>query len=109
MSTARLTQCLISHTMISIGEHDDSSPIIALNLRASKTLSKTWRRNLQPQNPEEGHPRVWLMGDAIHAMQPNRQVNARELSSKFHRSSKNPHADHALKRNGRKPSLEGLR
>lgn len=105
----RLTQCLISHTMISIGEHDDSSPIIALNLRASKTLSKTWRRNLQPQSPEEGHPRVWLMGDAIHAMQPNRQVHPPELSLKFLKTSKNPQADHTSKRNGRKPSPERLR
>lgn len=109
MSTVRLTRCPISHTMVSIGEHDDSSPIMALNLRASKTLSKTWRRNLQPQNPEEGHPRVWLMGDAIHAMQPNRQVHSRELPSQFHETSKHPQADHSLKRNGGKPSFERLR
>ncbi|KAL2275011.1 hypothetical protein FJTKL_02557 [Diaporthe vaccinii] len=68
----------VYHTMISIGGHDDFSPIIALNLRASMTLSKTWRRNLQPQSPEEGHPRVWLMGDAIHAMQPNRGMGGNQ-------------------------------
>ncbi|KAK1984983.1 hypothetical protein LZ30DRAFT_779398 [Colletotrichum cereale] len=59
------------HTMLSIGEHKDVSPVTATNIRASRPLSKTWRRKLQSRGSDEGHPRVWLMGDAVHAMQPN--------------------------------------
>jgi hypothetical protein len=52
--------------------------IIAAPLRASKKPSKQWRDNIRRNkaaNITEGHPRVWLIGDAIHAMQPNRFVS----------------------------------
>ncbi|KZL86101.1 hypothetical protein CI238_07127 [Colletotrichum incanum] len=66
------------HTMLSIGEYDGNSPVMVINLRASRSLSKKWRRNLQTENSDEGHPRVWLMGDAVHAMQPNRGMGGNQ-------------------------------
>lgn len=67
-------------------------------LRASTKLFKDWRQRLRAQsgdNPEEGHPRAWLVGDAIHAMQPNRQVGSRWTSENVLTTEKG---------NGREPS-----
>ncbi|GKT74375.1 FAD dependent oxidoreductase/monooxygenase [Colletotrichum tofieldiae] len=64
--------------MLSIGEYDGNSPVMAINTRASRPLPKKWRRNLRSENPDEGHPRVWLMGDAVHAMQPNRGMGGNQ-------------------------------
>ncbi|SCO82760.1 uncharacterized protein FRV6_06973 [Fusarium oxysporum] len=64
------------HVMLSAGAGDEDN-ITVTRLRASTKLSKDWRRRLQAHNGnvrEEGHPRVWLVGDAVHAMQPTRQV-----------------------------------
>ncbi|KLO89400.1 Uncharacterized protein LW93_1459 [Fusarium fujikuroi] len=64
------------HVMLSAGAGDEDNITVTM-LRASTKLPKNWRQRLQAQNgnnPEEGHPRVWLVGDAVHAMQPNRQV-----------------------------------
>ncbi|KAK4127337.1 hypothetical protein N657DRAFT_641325 [Parathielavia appendiculata] len=55
--------------------------IVAVLLRASKRPSKQWRENLRRNKAAditEGHPRVWLMGDAIHAMQPNRGMGGNQ-------------------------------
>lgn len=47
-----------------------------ISLRASKKPSKHWRDDLRQKSKSSsdplGHPQVWLMGDAIHAMQPHR-------------------------------------
>lgn len=43
--------------------------------RASTRPSKDWRRQVQAQGEGKGHPRVWLMGDAVHAMLPNRYAS----------------------------------
>ncbi|KAH7142871.1 hypothetical protein B0J13DRAFT_503247 [Dactylonectria estremocensis] len=70
------------HTMLSVGaEDDDGSQIFVTKLRASTKLSKQWRQRLQARKdnpPEEGSPRVWLMGDAVHAMQPNRGMGGNQ-------------------------------
>ncbi|KAJ4245779.1 hypothetical protein NW762_013903 [Fusarium torreyae] len=51
----------------------ETNDLQLIQLRASERIPKTWRNELITQgNPGKGHPRVWLMGDAIHAMQPNR-------------------------------------
>ncbi|KAF9775985.1 hypothetical protein IL306_005873 [Fusarium sp. DS 682] len=67
------------HVMLSAGAGDEDN-ITVTRLRASTKLSKSWRQRLRAHNgntPEKGHPRVWLVGDAVHAMQPNRQVGSR--------------------------------
>ncbi|KAF4956910.1 hypothetical protein FGADI_3513 [Fusarium gaditjirri] len=64
------------HAMLSAGASDEDNITVTM-LRASTKLSKNWRQRLQAHNGhvrDEGHPRVWLMGDAVHAMQPNRQA-----------------------------------
>ncbi|KAF4887405.1 Zeaxanthin epoxidase [Colletotrichum fructicola] len=41
--------------------------------RVAKRPAKNWRQNVRTEDkPELGHPRIWLMGDAIHAMLPPR-------------------------------------
>lgn len=41
--------------------------------RAAIKPSLNWRSKVQKRDePEKGHPRVWLIGDAMHAMLPNR-------------------------------------
>ncbi|KAF4869150.1 Zeaxanthin epoxidase [Colletotrichum siamense] len=41
--------------------------------RVAKRPVKNWRQNIRTEDkPELGHPRIWLMGDAIHAMLPPR-------------------------------------
>ncbi|RKK68834.1 hypothetical protein BFJ69_g13260 [Fusarium oxysporum] len=85
------------HVMLSAGAGDEDN-ITVTRLRASTKLSKDWRQRLQAHNGnvrEEGHPRVWLVGDAVHAMQPTRQVGSRA-------TSKNLLTRH--KGNGREPS-----
>ncbi|RGP81377.1 fungal specific transcription factor [Fusarium longipes] len=70
------------HTMLSVGDGDkDSNSIYVTMLRASTKLSKQWRQHLQAQKdktPEKGHSRVWLVGDAVHAMQPNRGMGGNQ-------------------------------
>ncbi|KAH7171651.1 hypothetical protein DER46DRAFT_677206 [Fusarium sp. MPI-SDFR-AT-0072] len=70
------------HVMLSAGASDEGN-ITVTRLRASTKLSKDWRQRLRAHNgnvPEEGYPRVWLVGDAVHAMQPNRQVGSRSTT-----------------------------
>ncbi|KAI8241420.1 hypothetical protein K4K55_012417 [Colletotrichum sp. SAR 10_96] len=41
--------------------------------RVAKRPVQNWRQNIRTEDkPELGHPRIWLMGDAIHAMLPPR-------------------------------------
>ncbi|KAL5358852.1 hypothetical protein BJX96DRAFT_183382 [Aspergillus floccosus] len=69
-------------TMLSVGADDeDAGEIFATQFRASHKLSKQWRVHARAQGDAtaaQGHPRVWLMGDAIHAMQPNRGMGANQ-------------------------------
>ncbi|QPC76846.1 hypothetical protein HYE68_007598 [Fusarium pseudograminearum] len=47
--------------------------------RAAVRPSLNWRKNVRsPQEPLRGHPRVWLMGDAMHAMMPNRGMGGNQ-------------------------------
>ncbi|KIW16911.1 hypothetical protein PV08_04101 [Exophiala spinifera] len=49
------------------------SSIYAYKTRASKRPSMSWRKKVQRSGAvEQGHPRVWLLGDAMHAMLPAR-------------------------------------
>lgn len=83
--------------MLSAGAIDEDNITVTM-LRASYKLSKNWRQRIRAQNgnnPEEGHPRVWLVGDAVHAMQPNRQVGSRWTSENVLTTEKG---------NGREPS-----
>ncbi|KAK2482180.1 hypothetical protein H9L39_07819 [Fusarium oxysporum f. sp. albedinis] len=68
------------HVMLSAGAGDEDN-ITVTRLRASTKLSKDWRQRLQAHNGnvrEEGHPRVWLVGDAVHAMQPTRGMGGNQ-------------------------------
>ncbi|KAF2851803.1 FAD/NAD(P)-binding domain-containing protein [Plenodomus tracheiphilus IPT5] len=60
--------------LVTVGSNDEGASVTALKFRASTPLPKNWRSQIQARahTPEEGHPRVWLLGDAVHAMQPNR-------------------------------------
>jgi hypothetical protein len=42
--------------------------------RVSLPVRTGWRKHLKGKSPALGHHRVWLMGDAIHAMLPARYV-----------------------------------
>ncbi|KAG5766507.1 hypothetical protein H9Q72_005435 [Fusarium xylarioides] len=68
------------HVMLSAGASDENNITVTM-LRASKKLSKNWRQRLRVHNGnnrEEGHPRVWLVGDAVHAMQPSRGMGGNQ-------------------------------
>lgn len=64
-----------SRTMLTTGFDGKSRDLVTVaRMRASNRLAKTWRNNVNRATGDEGHPRVWLIGDAMHAMQPNRFV-----------------------------------
>ncbi|KAH6684924.1 hypothetical protein F5X68DRAFT_223060 [Plectosphaerella plurivora] len=69
-------------TMISAGaDTGQTAHIISAPLRSSKRPSQNWRETLRKRegaDVNEGHPRVWLIGDAIHAMQPNRGMGGNQ-------------------------------
>lgn len=47
--------------------------------RASTRPALDWRSKAQkPKNPSIAHPRVWLMGDAMHVMLPNRGMGGNQ-------------------------------
>ncbi|KAH7143479.1 hypothetical protein EDB81DRAFT_934731 [Dactylonectria macrodidyma] len=49
------------------------APLHIYRPRTAKRPPKEWRRKVQNKDkPELGHPRVWVMGDAMHAMLPPR-------------------------------------
>lgn len=60
--------------MISVGKDDpDAEDIAMIKLHASSRPAAHWREHKQTSDdPEQGNIRVWLMGDAMHAMQPHR-------------------------------------
>ncbi|KAH8894361.1 FAD/NAD(P)-binding domain-containing protein [Thozetella sp. PMI_491] len=60
--------------MLSAGAGDDGAEdIYVTQARASIRPSKNWRRTCQKSgDARKGNPRVWLVGDAMHSMQPNR-------------------------------------
>ncbi|KAE8150926.1 hypothetical protein BDV25DRAFT_129180 [Aspergillus avenaceus] len=57
--------------MATIGSTDEDASLYAGKLRGSDRLPPDWRSRCQG-NSIEGHPRVWLIGDAVHTMLPNR-------------------------------------
>ncbi|KAJ5809210.1 uncharacterized protein N7503_001428 [Penicillium pulvis] len=69
-------------TLIMTGQDDTpSSDIYITPLRASTKPVADWRARLQEEGQEgkqEGHSRVWLLGDAVHAMQPNRGMGGNQ-------------------------------
>ncbi|KAL4733295.1 FAD/NAD(P)-binding domain-containing protein [Aspergillus similis] len=67
------------HRMLMFGAEHKSSNIYVTPLRASKKPPKDWRKKWLTQGQTaKGHPRVWLIGDAIHAMQPNRGMGGNQ-------------------------------
>ncbi|KAF2192953.1 FAD/NAD(P)-binding domain-containing protein [Zopfia rhizophila CBS 207.26] len=55
------------------------SPIHVYSPRVASRPPTNWRSRVQSRSaPEKGHPRVWLMGDAIHAMLPNRGMGGNQ-------------------------------
>ncbi|KAJ5324945.1 hypothetical protein N7476_003545 [Penicillium atrosanguineum] len=69
--------------LITTGQDDAlSSDIYITPLRASTKPTEDWRVRLQKKiqggKQEEGHHRVWLLGDAVHAMQPNRGMGGNQ-------------------------------
>ncbi|KAJ5691551.1 hypothetical protein N7488_012286 [Penicillium malachiteum] len=70
-------------TLLTTGQDDEgSSDIYVTALRASTKLDKNWRSQLRRAShegrPGKGHARVWLLGDAVHAMQPNRGMGGNQ-------------------------------
>lgn len=59
--------------MLNIGEDDSNkTDFLVTQLRASTEPKADWRTRVRGAKHSQGHPRVWLLGDAVHAMQPNR-------------------------------------
>lgn len=59
--------------MLRVGADDpEKTDIHMTQLRAITQPKANWRTRVQRNGNKEGHPQVWIMGDAIHAMQPNR-------------------------------------
>jgi hypothetical protein len=59
-----------SHEIVDLLKEAD---LYVYRARVSTRPPKNWRRKVQTsKNLERGHPRVWLMGDTMHAMLPNR-------------------------------------
>ncbi|KAJ5714364.1 uncharacterized protein N7483_011545 [Penicillium malachiteum] len=70
-------------TLLETGQDDEeSSDIYVTALRASNKPDKNWRSQLRQTShggePGKGHARVWLLGDAVHAMQPNRGMGGNQ-------------------------------
>ncbi|GAM35133.1 hypothetical protein TCE0_017r03212 [Talaromyces pinophilus] len=57
------------------------APLHIYTPRVATRPSRSWRKEVRsrtPGKPEYGHPRVWLMGDAVHAMLPPRGMGANQ-------------------------------
>ncbi|KAF3020316.1 hypothetical protein E8E14_013719 [Neopestalotiopsis sp. 37M] len=69
----RMAELPANHRMLSLGESDDGTDIHITQFTASTKPALDWRKNLQRNGAtNQGNPHVWLLGDAAHAMQPNR-------------------------------------
>lgn len=56
-----------------------SEEVYVFEPRASKRPALNWRSKVRTAtNPNLGHPRVWLMGDAMHVMLPNRGMGGNQ-------------------------------
>ncbi|KAF4949966.1 hypothetical protein FGADI_8567 [Fusarium gaditjirri] len=56
-----------------------SEQVYVFEPRATKRPALNWRSKVQTaSNPSLGHPRVWLMGDAMHVMLPNRGMGGNQ-------------------------------
>ncbi|KAI6773060.1 hypothetical protein HG530_004018 [Fusarium avenaceum] len=56
-----------------------SEDVYVFEPSATKKPALDWRSKVQTAtNPNLGHPRVWLMGDAMHAMLPNRGMGGNQ-------------------------------
>ncbi|KAI8664256.1 Oxidoreductase [Fusarium keratoplasticum] len=62
------------HALLGATRQDkDAADIMVTQLRAAHRPAARWReKSAKSGDIKQGHPRVWLIGDAIHAMQPNR-------------------------------------
>ncbi|KAJ6035908.1 hypothetical protein N7540_000187 [Penicillium herquei] len=69
-------------TLLKTGQDDEETTgIYVTALRASTKPERNWRSQLRKAHGEEsgkGHARVWLLGDAVHAMQPNRGMGGNQ-------------------------------
>ncbi|KAF5633096.1 uncharacterized protein FTJAE_7274 [Fusarium tjaetaba] len=56
-----------------------SEQVYVFEPRATKRPALNWRSKVRTAaNPNLGHPRVWLMGDAMHVMLPNRGMGGNQ-------------------------------
>ncbi|KAL5592397.1 hypothetical protein FOBRF1_013423 [Fusarium oxysporum] len=56
-----------------------SEQVYIFEPRATKRPAPNWRSKIRTAaNPNLGHPRVWLMGDAMHVMLPNRGMGGNQ-------------------------------
>jgi hypothetical protein len=61
------------------------APLHIYTPRVAKQPGKNWRAKVQePMKPELGHPRVWVIGDAMHAMLPPRYFYSYSFFSSMH-------------------------
>jgi hypothetical protein len=60
--------------MLSAGKGDSTTAeVMVLKFYAATKPRVGWRKRCQGSGDvNQGSPRVWLIGDAMHAMQPNR-------------------------------------
>lgn len=79
--------------MLTTGFEGKSKDLVTVaRMRASNRLAKSWRKNVKRTSGNEGHPRVWLIGDAMHAMQPNRFVGLSVMDELTRRTDATCHA-----------------
>ncbi|KAH7205126.1 uncharacterized protein BKA55DRAFT_547290 [Fusarium redolens] len=71
------------HKMLNIDRDDQGAQDLHVTMfNASTQPSWEWREKTRKLGPvTHGHPRVWLMGDAIHAMQPARGQGGNQAMS----------------------------
>jgi 2-polyprenyl-6-methoxyphenol hydroxylase-like FAD-dependent oxidoreductase len=61
------------HKMIDVTDDESgNADMIVTQVHASTEPKADWRTRAHKTGKDKGHARVWVMGDAMHAMQPNR-------------------------------------